>query len=313
MQFPKHQLKESQILTRLEQVFDSNLLTANAKATGFIKRKSKLNAFCFLQVCLLSAGKACAKSLLETCTLLREKLGVRLRKQSLHERFTAQAVCFIKGAVEHLMSNHFLGNKTDKVVFSRFRRILIGDCTCFALPVQFTATYKGPGGIYPGSAIKLYLEYDFHSGNLACLKDEGWARSDQTFNNAALVNAGELVLKDLGFYSVPFFRKIHQKGAYFISRFRAGSSLYCQGKKITLMDLIKDKQCETAMQEYWVSIGSNAKERTALGQVRLILEKVSQTVYEQKMRRTKKLCASKGKQPSKDPVIENDHLTMESV
>jgi hypothetical protein len=300
-------LKESQILARLEQVFDSNLLTANAKATGFIKRKSKLNAFTFLQVCLLSAGKACTKSLLETCTLLREKLGVRLRKQLLSERFTAQAVAFIKGAVEHLMSNQFLGNKTEQVGFSRFRRILLGDCTCFALLVQFTATYKGPGGIYPGSAIKLYLEYDFLSGTPTCLKDEGWARSDQTFNNAALVNAGELVLKDLGFYSVPFLREIHRKGAYFISRFRAGSSLYCKGKKITLMALIKDRHCETAMQEYWVSIGSNTKERTALGQVRLILEKVSQAVYDQKMRRTKKLCASKGKQPSKDQLLWNQY------
>jgi hypothetical protein len=173
--------------------------------------------------------------------------------------------------------------------------------------VQFTATYKGPGGIYPGSAIKLYLEYDFLSGTPTCLKDEGWARSDQTFNNAALVNAGELVLKDLGFYSVPFLREIHRKGAYFISRFRAGSSLYCKGKKITLMALIKDRHCETAMQEYWVSIGSNTKERTALGQVRLILEKVSQAVYDQKMRRTKKLCASKGKQPSKDQLLWNQY------
>jgi hypothetical protein len=175
MQFPKHQLKESQILARLEQVFDSNLLLANAKATGFIKRKSKLNAFSFLQICLMSAGKACAKSLLETCTLLRERFGVRLRKQSLHERFTAEAVAFIKRSIEHLMCNQLFESKIDWVAFCRFRRILIGDCTCFALPVQFTASYKGPGGIYPGSAMKLYLEYDFLSATLACLKDDGWA------------------------------------------------------------------------------------------------------------------------------------------
>jgi hypothetical protein len=90
-------LKESQILARLELVFDSNLLIANAKATGFIKRMSTLTAFSFLQICLMSAGKACAKSLMETCTLLRERLGEWLRKQSLHEPFTVQAVSLIKG------------------------------------------------------------------------------------------------------------------------------------------------------------------------------------------------------------------------
>jgi hypothetical protein len=61
----------------------------------------------------MSAGKACAKSLMETCMLLRERLEEWLRKQSLHERFTVQAVSLINGAVEYLMSNQFLYNKTN--------------------------------------------------------------------------------------------------------------------------------------------------------------------------------------------------------
>lgn len=303
MKFPGRQLKESQILTKIEQVFEAATLDQIAKVTGFVRRKSKLNAMAFLQMCMLSAGEACTKSLSQACTLLREIVGVRLRKQSLDERFTTQAVAFVKQTVEGVLAKEFFEKSTDSTVFSRFARILIGDCTCFALPARFTATYKGPGGIYPGSAIKLYLEYDFLSGSASCLKEDGWARSDQTFNEAARVNKGELVLKDLGFYSVPFFRELHQKGAYFISRLRAGSSLFKEGKKIALSDLIKDSFAMMTLQEYTVSIGSNTRERAALGQVRLVLEKVPPAIYEQKIRRTKALCASKGRQPSNDQLL----------
>ncbi|MDJ1482622.1 hypothetical protein QNI16_19130 [Cytophagaceae bacterium YF14B1] len=128
--------------------------------------------------------------------------------------------------------------------------------------------------------------------------------SDQTFNNASRVDKdvdkGDLILKDLGFYQVPFIRELHQKAAYFISQLRAGSSLYNQEKKIDLASLIKEKANDYFLQEYSISIGNNKKERSDLEPVRLILEKVPTAVYEQKMKRTTPLCASKGKQHSKE-------------
>ncbi|MDJ1506965.1 transposase, partial [Xanthocytophaga agilis] len=216
-----------------------------------------------------------------------------LCKQSLNERFSAKSVTFLKKVVEELIEKQ--SDQYQLSTFSNFKHILIGDCTSFALPASLGSTYKGPGGIYPSSAIKLYCEYDFLSGSFSCLEDDGWARSDQTFNNASRVDKGDLILKDLGFYQVPFFRELHQKGAYFISRLRAGSSLYNQEKRMDLASLIKDNANDYSLQEYSVSIGNNKKERSDLGPVRLILEKVPTAVYQQKMKRTKTLCASKGK------------------
>ena len=90
------------------------------------------------------------------------------------------------------------------------------------------------------------------------------------------------------------------------TRLRTGSSLYQEGKKMLFSSLLKEP-LPPVIQEYSVSIGSNAKERAALGPVRLILEKVPPVVYEQKMRRTKALCASKGRQPSKDQLLWNQY------
>ena len=300
-------MKESQILAQLESLLLADTLTQMAKKARFVQRSSKLTALTFLQVCLMSSVKACSKSLSQVCMLVRETVGVKIRKQSLDERFTQSAVAFVRQVVEALLAKQLIVRKADSTAYSPFQRVLIGDCTSFALPPQFTTTYKGPGGKYPGSAIKLYYEYDFLSGTFSCLAEDGWARSDQTFNSAKRINKGDLVLKDLGFYQVPFLRELHQKGAYFVSRIPVGSRLFRDGKPVALSKLVETSSVSTAVQEFSIGIGSNVKERVALGEVRLILEKVPLAVYEQKMRRTKVLCASKGRQPSKDQLFWNQY------
>ena len=122
----------------------------------------------------MSSVKACTKSISQACTLLRETVGVRLRKHSLDARFTPAAVAFLQHLVEALIAKELTSKQMEPSAFSPFQWVLIGDCTSFALPAQFTTAYKGPGGKYPGSAIKLYYEYDFLTGSRSCLSQDGW-------------------------------------------------------------------------------------------------------------------------------------------
>ena len=151
MQFPLNKLKESQILKRLEYFFDADVISQKAITTGFVKRKSKLCALSFLQLCLIHTHTACAKSLSEACTFLREVIGVRLRKQSLDSRFNVSALLFIRKLVEELMKSQICmslayPNRNTQLGTNSFKRILIGDSTAFSLPSSFTASYKGAGG-----------------------------------------------------------------------------------------------------------------------------------------------------------------------
>jgi hypothetical protein len=103
MRFPIKELEASQIIEKLEHFFDQQIITQKATNAGFVKRKSKLCAMSFLQLCFINAHNACSRSLTQTCTFLREIIGVKLRKQSLNSRFNASAVTFIKSLVEEVI------------------------------------------------------------------------------------------------------------------------------------------------------------------------------------------------------------------
>lgn len=69
--FPLRRIKTSHVLDTLSHFFDANALERRARETGFVKRTGKLGALDFLRLCLLSAHRACSKSLTQTCTLLQ--------------------------------------------------------------------------------------------------------------------------------------------------------------------------------------------------------------------------------------------------
>jgi hypothetical protein len=104
--------------------------------------------------------------------------------------------------------------------------------------------------MYSTWAIKLYYEYDLLSGSLNCIKDADGVKSDQTFNEVDSVQTGDLVMKDLGFYQMPFFRKLHQKSAYFISRLPARSKLFVKDKRVSLETLLSEMPAYVSFYEF---------------------------------------------------------------
>jgi len=103
MRFPIKELETSQITKKLEHFFDQQTITQKATDAGFVQRRSKLCAMSFLQLCFINAHNACWKSLTQACTFLREIVGIKVRKQSLDNRFNASAVSFIKSLVEEVI------------------------------------------------------------------------------------------------------------------------------------------------------------------------------------------------------------------
>ncbi|MDO1451639.1 IS4 family transposase [Rhodocytophaga aerolata] len=313
MRFPIKELEASQIIKKLEHFFDQQIIIQKATDAGFVKRKSKLYAMSFLQLCFIDTHNACWRSLTQACTFLREIVGVKLRKQSLDSRFNAFAVTFIKSLVEEVIKKQVClvdpaeSLENTGASMSKFKRILIGDSTSFSLPAQFTTAYKGSGGMYSTSAIKLYYEYDLLSGSLNCIKDADGVKSDQTFNEVDSIHSADLVMKDLGFYQMPFFRKLHQKGAYFISRLAAGSKLFVKDKRVSLETLLSEMPACISSYEFGIGIGSDKKERTALGEIKMIVEKVPIAVYEQRIRKIRAKYESKARQPSKEQLLWNKY------
>lgn len=111
LSFPLSRLKASRVLDTLHHYFDATALEKRARATGLIQRAGKLVALDFLRLCLLCAHSACSKSLTQLCTLLQEKAGVCLSKQSFDERFSAVAVAFLKACLTDLLDLKLAGEE----------------------------------------------------------------------------------------------------------------------------------------------------------------------------------------------------------
>lgn len=297
--FPLSRVKTSHVLDSLSHFFDANALEKRARDTGFIKRTSKLGALDFLRLCLLSAHRACSKSLTQICTLLQEKAGVRLSKQSLDARFCPGAAAFLKACIAQLLDLQLGWNRSSFTkTAAKFSRVRLADSTIITLPEQLAAHYRGSGGSASGSAMKLFYEYDGQCGALLSLQLAQGVKADQRFNSALGIGAGELVIRDLGFYQMDFLCKVHQAKAFFISRLRSGTCLFQQGQQLCFHELIKRFPPHLQLWEVQASIGGKVREREALGEVRLVIERVPQQVYEQRVRRLHKTARRKGQRVS---------------
>lgn len=153
-----------------------------AQQTGFCIRKSKLDGFGFLLSLMFSYQRGKFFSLLDMASFLFEEFGISIAKQSLHYRFTAQAVAFLKRCLDILLFQKIRYQGDKELLKSHFKRIRIKDSTKFSLPDPFSEKYRGYGGALSQSSsmISIQYEYDFISGQSMDLRLTSGLLNDQS-------------------------------------------------------------------------------------------------------------------------------------
>jgi hypothetical protein len=103
---------------------------------------------------------------------------------------------------------------------SSFKRIRILDATVFQLPDSFATDYQGSGGSSNTAGVKIQLEYDLLSSQFLNVQLGPGKNNDKTYGTICLetVEAGDLCLRDLGYFDLGDLQAIHDKEAYYISR-----------------------------------------------------------------------------------------------
>lgn len=235
-------------------------------------------------------------------SLFRE-FRVSITKQSLHDRFTSEAVSFIKSCLGKLLSqkfqSHVHGNM--KILNSHFNRIRIKDSTKFALPDSFSEKYKGYGGALHNSSsmISIQYEYDFLSGQSMDLRLTDGVKNDQSDSRDFThdIQEKDLFLRDLGYCTLNFLSKVDSAKAYFVSRLSPKANIYPDKKSlkpIDVKDYIKElKKNNVDFMEVNVFLGK--KERIP---VRAVISLADTTTYEKRLRKTSKQARSTGNKVS---------------
>lgn len=228
---------------------------------------------------------------------LFRKFGIRITKQSLHDRFTESSVKFLRKCLDTVLSQK-IGISVDKAPFQTlFNRIRIKDSTKFALPDAFSGTYQGYGGVLhrSSSMMSIQYEYDFLSGQSLDLRLTSGTGNDQSDSAdfTGDIQEKDLFIRDLGYCTVKYMDKIHRNDAYFVNRLGSQINVYAErdakdpiDMNIYLKKLTKNK---LDYMEEEVFLGSDLRIP-----VRIVLAPADQATYEKRIRKTSKQAKSAG-------------------
>lgn len=241
---------------------------------------------------------------------------IKVSREAFHQRINEQAVSFFE-AMLSLAINLEIPEDIELSALDAFKRVLLFDSTSFQLPETLVPYFKGSGGCSSNSVIKIIFGYDFKSAQFFYVLLNG-TDADHLINNGMMgkIRANDLVLVDLGYFGVPTFVEINDKGAFLLSRLRSYSTLYIKNEEtgeleefdiVAYLKTVSDKPTEAKI---YLKSGKQTI------QMRLIAERVPEDVKEERLRKLNKTAKKKGRQPRKKTKILkgfNLHITNASA
>src|SRR5512145_1263414 len=152
----------AQFTQRVSQLFDEQLIEAEARATDFVERESKLTGHLFLTVFTFGLSIYGTPSLNDLVGLLNLVAPhLEITRQGLHERINEHAVVFFEKMLAWSISlklpQHL--SKEVQTLCPHFQRILILDSTFFQLPPTLARYFRGSGGGGSQAAVKILFGY----------------------------------------------------------------------------------------------------------------------------------------------------------
>lgn len=217
------------IAEELQRHMSSHVLEHLAKEKGFVQRKSKYQAQELVALCVWLSQQVASASLTQLCSCLEVSTGVLISPEGLNKRFNASAVKFLEQVLANLLTQRI--HSTQEIIHQYttiFKHIRILDSTTFQLPDRFSSHYQGSGGSSHTAGVKIQLEYDLLSGKFLYVYVGEGRENDKTFGSTSLqsIQPKDLYIRDLGYFDLHDLQKIHDKGAYYVSRLKLNSRIY---------------------------------------------------------------------------------------
>lgn len=218
--------KIESILRNLEKVYNLNRIEKIAKKHQFIRRKGKVSAKCFLNLCTFLGEDLCCTSLSNLCAKLEANEKILISPQALSKRFNKEAVSFLKKVFHEMLyfQNEVL-RSNGPLLKNYFNRITIVDATGFKLDDKHEGACKGSG---IKSSVKIQLQYDLLTGGfIHCeLKEGSYSDASYLETLQSTIQKQDLILKDLGYLKALDLKIIDETEAFYISKTKVITILY---------------------------------------------------------------------------------------
>lgn len=262
-----------------------------ARATGFVNRRSPLTGLMFLQALVIGFLKHPRASLLQIAQECAG-LGFAISPQGLHERIQEQAVAFIQAMYQRALEQFKNRLALPIAILQQFTQILVVDSTFDELPDTLQEQYPGSGGKAACASLKVQLVFEFLSGVFRELTIQPGRAADQAYTEyLKWVQAGGLVILDLGYFCLESLHTVVEKGAYFLLRYHYPTAVFTpHGTRLDLLAWLQDQG--QAACDLPIGLGAHPKTRLAC---RLISVPVPLGVAEERRRKARRKAATHGK------------------
>jgi hypothetical protein len=177
---------------------------------------------------------------------IMQRYGVEIKKQSIDERFNESSVGLLKELLRRQLDSQLTNvvqRKGLNTVLKRFSAVKVKDSTRFQVPDNLKEVYPGAGGGSSEAGVHVQFEFDLLSGKTTDLGFTDAKYQDNTDAKQTLgsIQRGELILRDLGYFSFEALEHIHDAEAFFITRRLSTMVLFSAqtGKRVNYNDLYK--------------------------------------------------------------------------
>ena len=219
--------------------------------------------------------------------------GRGVSKQAIWKRMSNAYVKFLTGVLTQALGAQL---RTARSILKashlkkRYKRILIQDSTCISLPACLCWCF--PGNTSRGerkAVLKIQVVFDLLNNHFVYFDITSFTTNDQSQSKNILfiAQSGDLLIRDLGYFSLDCFNQLCKANIHFVTRLRYGVLItdLNTGKKINLLNILR-KQGQF---DRWVRLGSDTEVRARLVAVPLPQEQANLKRHKAKHDRDRRL------------------------
>ncbi len=227
------------------RVFDACGLSAEkivalARETGFTKRAGgKISAADFLaHFCVESVTDTVSSN--DLASIIQAETGVSASRQAYWLRLDDNGLAFFQAVLAHAIR----AKLTPEVwtLCPLYKRILIQDSTVIQLPPGLFACFSGVKNATTTTCnARIQGVYDLCAGRFISFSIDPYSRNDLSTAADIPVQAGDLVIRDRGYFLLNVMAGHKANGVDTISRYKHGNDLYDEQtqEKIDLLALLR--------------------------------------------------------------------------
>lgn len=180
-------------------------------------------------------------------------------------------------------------------VLKQFENVYIADSTTISLPDKLKELYTGLGGKNADAAVKVQAVFNIMKNQFQKFELFSATCSDAKYTEDIVktLEENEVIIFDLGYFSIKAFQEIMEKQAHFISRVKTNTVFYLKSHiedgKFEKLDILTLLRKSSGIVDTKVFIGKEKLE------VRLVAMRLPEDIINERRRRENKKAKAKGK------------------